>query len=272
MPTTGPIGIFDSGIGGLTVSHEIARLLPSEDLLYLGDTARVPYGSKSPETVIHYSVDNVQFLTERKAKMIVIACNTASAFALPILREKFSVPMIGVIEPGVRGALSRTRNQKIGVIGTEGTIRSQAYATLLKKFNPKAEVYSIACPLFVPLVEEGWLSGEESRAVVARYLSPLKSTGIDTLILGCTHYPLLKPLLREVMGESVALIDSAEETAKELVRLLKTKNLLKGDTGAKKGRHSYCVTDSPERFARVGSLFLGENLDGVERVSVPAAL
>lgn len=250
----------------MTVSREVARLLPREDLLYLGDTARVPYGAKSPETVTRYSLENVRFLAGKGAKVIVVACNTASAFALPTLREKFSVPLLGVIEPGVRGALARTRNGKVGVIGTEGTIRSQAYATLLKKFNLKVEVYSVACPLFVPLVEEGWLSGEESGKVAARYLNPLKATGIDTLILGCTHYPLLKGVIRELLGPSVALIDSAEETAKELARLLKTKNLLSQED--RTGKQSFFVTDSPERFARVGSLFLDQNLEGVERVSV----
>ncbi|MDO8644333.1 MAG: glutamate racemase [bacterium] len=266
-----PIGLFDSGLGGLTVLKAVAERLPHESFLYLGDTARVPYGSKSVETVTRYSLENVSFLVEKGAKVVVVACNTASAYALEALRQKFSIPILGVIEPGVRGALGRTRNQRIGVIGTEGTIRSGAYAALLKKFNPKLEVYSFATPLFVPLVEEGWLSGEEGRQIVKRYLSPLVSLKIDTLILGCTHYPLLKGLLKDVLGDGVALIDSADELAKDLQTVLQKKGIENptSGTGAMNcAPTSFYVTDSPERFCRVGSLFLGENLENVERVTV----
>jgi glutamate racemase len=260
------IGIFDSGIGGLTVFREIAGILPHEDLIYLGDTARVPYGTKSAETVTRYSLQNVRFLLEQKVKMAVVACNTASAFALEELRKHYPVPIVGVIEPGAKGALQATRSKRIGVIGTEGTIKSEAYARNLVGREPHVFVASAPCPLFVPLVEEGWLQGEVAERIAREYLQKLLAQKIDTLILGCTHYPLLKPTLQKVVGNEVALIDSAEETAKEVAFLLAQKGLMRREN--KTPRREFFVTDSPERFRRVGEIFLKNSLKNVRHVTI----
>ena len=260
------IGIFDSGIGGLTVFQEVAEQLPSENLIYLGDTARVPYGSKSAETVKRYALENVQFLMQQKVKMAVVACNTASAFALSELEKKFPIPILGVIEPGVKGALRVSKQKRIGVIGTEGTIRSGAYAHLLRMLEPSAQVISISCPLFVPLVEEGWLEGEIVEKIAKRYFQKMLKAKIDTLILGCTHYPLLKKTLRKVMGRSVTLIDSAEEITKTISSILQREGLARSDK--KQGRRQFFVTDSVERFQRIGSVFLKETLMDVKHVEI----
>ena len=252
--------MFDSGIGGLTVFRELRRRLPGETLLYLGDTARVPYGTKSAETVHRFSREAVEFLLARNVRLIVVACNTVSAVALEKLQTEFSVPLVGVVIPGARGAVRKTKNRKIGVIGTEGTIRSGAYEREIKKLNPAAEVTSTACPLFVPFVEEGWLEGEATRLVADRYLTSLKKTGIDTLILGCTHYPLLKPVIQEALP-NIVLVDSAEETATQVAPMLKP------ETG-EKGEELFFVTDTPERFRRVGEIFLGRGLKNVTHVEI----
>ena len=264
MEAERPIGIFDSGIGGLTVFREIRKLLPRESLIYLGDTARVPYGTKSEKTVQRYARECVAFLQTKGVKLAVVACNTASAFALDPLQRELRIPVVGVIAPGAGGALARTKNRRIGVIGTEGTIRSGAYPREIKKLEPKAEVTGVACPLFVPLVEEGWLEGDATRLIAEKYLHGLKQKGVDALILGCTHYPLLKPVLHAVMG-GTALIDSAEETAAEVSKILADRAIRSGGEPAP---DRFFVTDSPERFRRVGEIFMGGTLSNVTQVEL----
>ena len=263
----GAIGVFDSGIGGLTVLKEIMRILPHEDTIYLGDTARVPYGIKSADTVIRYSLENARFLTKRNIKILVVACNTASAVALPALRERYSLPIIGVIEPGARKAVKVTKKKRVGVIGTKRTIKSRAYSNSIKGMDPKIEVIGQACPLFVPLAEEGWTDNDIAYLTAKKYLHGLKDAYIDTLILGCTHYPLLKGVIKEVVGDSVLLVDSAEEMAVEVTRILKVDNLL--STKDKNGFHNFFVTDAPDTLVREGEDFLeGVDLRGVKQVSV----
>ncbi len=257
-----PIGVFDSGVGGLTVVKEIIRQLPQEDIVYFGDTAHLPYGPKSFQTIKRLVRDNIHFLLKKKIKAVILACHTASAFTLEEMREENPIPIIGVIRPGAGEALRVTKNKRIGVIGTYGTIKSGAYAKELKRLEPEAFVIEKPCPLFVPLVEEGWIEKEATRLIVREYLEPLKEEEIDTLILGCTHYPLLKKEITQVMGE-VSLIDSARATVGRLKRILEEKNLL-----AREGvpRHSFFVSDAPERFARLGKIFLGKEIEKVERV------
>ena len=260
------IGIFDSGVGGLTVLREIMRVLPQEDTLYFGDTARVPYGSKSPETVTRYAGEIASFLIKRDIKLLVVACNTASAVALPTLKRSLPIPVVGVIEPGARRAAMVTRSGRIGVIGTAGTIRSSAYTRAIKRLNPDAEVLTRACPLFVPLAEEGWTDNQVARLTAETYLQELKEAGVDTLVLGCTHYPLLKTMIADVMGPDVTLVDSAEETALTVAAILADKNLLRPPS--ERGNHSYYVSDIPAGFVRVGNRFLGGKLGDVFQVSL----
>lgn len=260
-----PIGVFDSGIGGLTVVKELLKQLPGENIVYFGDTARVPYGIKSEQTVIKFSLQNSRFLARSQIKLLLVACNTASAVSLDALREEFSFPILGVIEPGVRAALRLTKNRKIGIIGTEATIASRAYVKLIKRINPPARIFSQACPLLVPLVEEGWLEGEITAAVIRRYLRSLKEEAIDSLILGCTHYPLLKLLLQEEM-EAVTLIDSAEEVVAEARKILQERGTL--GAGDDPPYRRYYVSDTPSRFMRIGKRFLGEALSPVEQVEI----
>lgn len=257
-----PIGIFDSGLGGLTVLREIEKALPSEDLIYVGDTARVPYGIKSAETVTRYSKEICDFLVGQGVKAIVVACNTSSALALESIRPLYSVPLLGVIEPGAQAAAAATRRQTIGVIGTEGTIKSQSYPQAIRRRLPHAQVESRACPLFVPLVEEGWARHEITRQVAEVYLSPWKSQDLDTLILGCTHYPILKPLLQEVMGSEVVLVDSAQETAKALRELLEERGLLAKDS--KPGTPRFFTTDAPQKMVELAARFLGHEISSAE--------
>ena len=259
----GAIGIFDSGVGGLTVVHAILEALPHEDLIYLGDTARYPYGTKSAETVTRYGIENVDFLAAREIKMLVVACNTASAVALPVLAARYPFPIVGVIEPGARAATTRTRSGKVGVIATDATIASGAYTRALRAARPDLELFTRPCPLLVPLAEEGWLDGPVPRAVCETYLATLRRSGIDTLVLGCTHYPLLKPVIAEVMGDAVALVDSAEETAREVAALLRARGLARPD-GA--GATSFFVTDVPDRFIRIGERFLGARVGSAVRI------
>lgn len=263
-----PIGVFDSGIGGLTVLAEIARALPDEDTIYLGDTARVPYGSKSKETIIRYAVEVADFLIAKEVKLIVVACNTASAYALAELRTRLSVPVIGVIEPGAKAAAAATKSGRVGVIGTEGTIKSSAYCAAIKSLNPNITTYTQACPLFVPLVEEGWTADDVTAAVASRYLNGLKARDIDTLVLGCTHYPLLKKTIASVMGPSVTLIDSAQATAEEVARALAAYDI--ANPGGAVAAHSFFVTDSPKRFVSVGKRFFGAGLETARLASVGA--
>ncbi len=260
------IGIFDSGVGGLTVLKAIAKTLPQEDTIYLGDTARVPYGTKSPETVTRYSRQITSFLVSRDIKLLVVACNTASAFSLDDLKERFPIPIVGVIEPGSRRAATVTKTGKVGVIGTEGTIRSSAYAKAIKRMNPEIEVITRACPLFVPLAEEGWVDNEVARLTAVTYLRGLREEGIDTLVLGCTHYPLLKGIISEVMGEGVTLVDSAEETARTVAEILRNSSCLRPSSEI--GNHHYFVTDVPAGFIRVGNRFLGGRLGDVYQVNL----
>ncbi len=264
------IGIFDSGIGGLTVLKELVRAMPQEDTVYLGDTARVPYGAKSPETVTRYSVEIASFLVKREIKLLVVACNTASAVSLETLQERFPIPIVGVIDPGARRAAAVTRNGKVGVIGTEATIKSSAYTRAIKRMNPAIEVITRACPLFVPLAEEGWTSNEVARLTAQSYLEELKESGVDTLVLGCTHYPLLKEIIAQVMGEKVRLVDSAEETARTVADILRSRELLR--PAAEKGNHHYYVTDVPAGFIRVGNRFLGGKLEDVHQVNLEEAV
>lgn len=257
------IGVFDSGIGGLTVLHSIIEVLPKENTVYLGDTARSPYGTKSVDTVMRYSFENSEFLVEKGVKMVVVACNTSTAIALEQLQRELELPIVGVIGPGVKSAIATTKTKKIGVIGTEATVQSGAYTRALKASDPMIEVYSRACPLFVPLVEEGWTDNQVVEMTVKAYLESLKQSGIDTLILGCTHYPLLKKAIRKFMGSGVRLVDSAEETAKEVAAVLK-KSARARKSG--KGVHSFFVTDAPDRFIKVGRRFLGERVESAVRI------
>ena len=265
MSDSRPIGIFDSGVGGLTVVSQIEKLLPKERIVYFGDTARVPYGSKSKETVTKFSVENIEFLMEHDVKLIVVACNTASSLSLNFLKRCFRVPVIGVIEPGAKTAADVTRNNRIGVIGTQATISSGAYEKAIKKISSRVTVYSQSCPLFVPLVEEGWLRGKVTLEVASVYLGPLRSRRIDVLILGCTHYPLLKDVIRKIVGRSVLLIDSAEEVAKETREILDANGLLDSSRGDK--RHNFFVSDEPGRFIKLGMRFLKKRIECVRRAS-----
>ncbi|MBI2434130.1 MAG: glutamate racemase [Candidatus Hydrogenedentes bacterium] len=260
----GAIGIFDSGVGGLTVFQAVAARLPDEPIVYLGDTARVPYGTKSPETVVRYAQSCAGILLARGVKLLVVACNTASAFALDALRASVEVPVIGVVEPGARAALGRTRNRRIGVIGTSGTVSSGAYLRAIRALSPDSEVFAQACPLFVPLAEEGWTEGEVPRAVAREYLRPLLNNAIDTLILGCTHYPLLARTIGAVSGPGVTLVDSAAETAQAVAATLEDLGLRAQSTGP--ARREFLVTDAPEVFTRVAKRFLDAELHNVEWV------
>lgn len=261
-----PIGIFDSGVGGLTVLAAIRRLLPAEALVYLGDTARVPYGNKSAETILRYTEECLAFLAKKGVKAIVIACNTASAHALPYLTHRFHLPLLGVIEPGAAAALQQTRNKHIGVIGTHATINSDVYAKALKARDETTTITSLACPLFVPLVEEDWLEHEVTLRIAQHYLESLSRDGMDTLILGCTHYPLLKKIIARVVGEGVALIDSAEAVAATLKEMLGEKKLLA--TTTQKSPLQIYVTDLPARFEITARRFLDEAIPVVKRITL----
>jgi len=257
------IGIFDSGVGGLTVVHRLLEALPREHLLYLGDTARHPYGTKSADVVTRYALENTEFLAEKDVKLVVVACNTASAVALEAMNERFGVPIVGVIEPGARAAVAATRNRKVGVIGTEATIASGSYTRALRALDSHLEIYTRACPLFVPLAEEGWVENEVARQAVALYLASLRRSRIDTLVLGCTHYPLLTEAIAAYMGHEVQLIDSAAETASEVAETLAALGLARAD-GA--GSASFFVTDVPDRFVKIGGRFLGAAVDSAVRI------
>jgi glutamate racemase len=261
-----PIGVFDSGVGGLTVLRAVLERLPGESTLYLGDTARVPYGTKSAEVVTRYSLKNAGFLLERGIKLLVVACNTASAVALPALSAVLPVPVLGVIAPGARAALARTRGGSVGVIGTPGTIRSGAYQRELQAGGEAVRVTARACPLFVPLAEEGWTHGDVPRLVAREYLQGFERERVDTLVLGCTHYPLLKDIIAEVVGPGVALVDSAEATAAAVAGLLEREGTLAPAGHAP--THGFFVTDVPERFVEVGARFLGRPIAAAEQVDL----
>lgn len=260
-----PLGVFDSGIGGLTVARALFERLPRESVIYFGDTARVPYGPKSPETVRRYSSEILSFLLKHGVKAVVVACNTSTAHALSTLQQQSPVPVVGVIEPGARAAVAATRTGTIGVIGTAGTIASGAYERAIKAQRPDARVHSRPCPLFVPLVEEGWFDHPAAELIAREYLEPLKRAKVDVLVLGCTHYPLLKTLLARVMGPEVTLVDSAEETATAVARELERLSLL---ANGGSHDHRFVVSDDEPHFRKVGALFLGERLKQVEVVAL----
>lgn len=262
-----PIGIFDSGIGGLTVVRQIHRRLPNENLIYLGDTARVPYGTKSPATVVRFACEDTQFLLQQNVKAVVVACNTASAWALPTLQQKFDLPIFGVIIPGACAALEKTKTQRIGIIGTSATIRSQAYSKAILARCDTAQVFAHACPLLVPLVEEAWNDHPVTLRVLREYLRPLLRHRIDTLVLGCTHYPLLKAAIRKVTHEKIALIDSAESCALYVKERLAALKLL--STNRKhRGTIQPFVTDEVERFDELAARFLDQKTEPAWKIEL----
>jgi len=262
-----PIGVFDSGIGGLTVVKALRDLLPNEDIVYLGDTARVPYGPKSPETVQRYAFELAQMLTEKNAKALVVACNTVSSVALPLLTKKFSAPVIGVIEPGARAALQATRNRHIGVIGTRATIRSRAYEKVLRATDDNVRVSSRACPLLVPLIEEGLLDDDVTDRMIARYLQPLVGDGIDTLVLGCTHYPLLTEAIARGLGRQVTLVDSAQNCARAVQEMLDRQSLRAPLSNH--GELHVALTDAADNFLNVARDALQLNFGEIELQPLP---
>ena len=262
------IGVFDSGVGGLTVLKAIHDRLPGERTAYLGDTARVPYGPRSPEVIIRYCIDNARFLLNQDLKLLVVACNTASAVALGVLQRMLPIPVIGVIDPGARAAVAATRSDRIGIIGTKGTVKSGAYQSAIRKYRGDVELKAVPCPLFVPLAEEGWTEGKIASDIAAEYLRAFDGFQMDTLVLGCTHYPLLRGAIARVLGEGVALVEPAQTTAAEAAALLESRGW-KAAESVSKARHLYFVTDQPEQFAEVGQRFLGEPLTAIERISLP---
>lgn len=255
-----PLGVFDSGIGGLTVVRELLREVPGERLVYLGDTARSPYGSKSPQNLIRFALEVGAFLKAKGVKMLVVACNSSSAYSLPALRRSLGIPVVGVIEAGARAAVGRRKGQRVGVVGTHATVRSGAYQKAILSLAPGARVFSQACPLFVPLVEEGWARHPVALQAARHYLLPLKRAGVESVVLGCTHYPLLKPVIAKVLGPDIALVDSARETAREVKELLHTAGLTSGRTRVAFGDHRFYVTDLPQQFSSQGRRFLGRAL------------
>lgn len=278
-----PIGIFDSGLGGLTVVKEIIKILPNENIVYLGDTARVPYGNKSKQTIINYSIQNTKFLLKHNIKLLVVACNTSSSYAIPILKKIYkNLLIVDVILPGAKAAVLATKNFKIGVIGTKATIKSNMYPKFIKRFAKKVEVFCQATPLFVPLIEEGWVDEAYKndnyttsqilnhksiiKKVAQEYLADFKKNNIDVLVLGCTHYPAIKNILKEIMGEKVVIVDSATETAKVVRKLLEKNNLL--NHSSYKGEIKFFVTDDPNNFKVIGSLLLSKKIKKVKKIDL----
>jgi len=268
--TTAPIGIFDSGVGGLTVAKEVFKILPGEDVVYFGDVGRTPYGGRSKEIITSFTAQDVSFLVEQKVKFIICACNSASSVALDEVSSGYDIQMIGVIEPGARAAVEKTRSGKIGVIGTHATISSNAYARFVHTIDPALKVFSLACPLFVPLAEEGYVDKKATRLIAQDYLQTMLDVEIDTLVLGCTHYPMLKSVIADVMGESVTLIDSGEETARVAHQMLTDANLLNpaAQKPDLKGEHKYFVSDVPQRFSMVASRFLEQEIGNITRIDI----
>ncbi len=265
MDVLNPIGVFDSGVGGLTVASEIMKQLPNERIIYFGDTARVPYGNKSKKTIIKYSKQIVNFLLEKNVKAIVIACNTASALALEEIKAQVSIPVIGVVEPGAKTAASVTKNNNMGIIGTKGTISSGIYQELLNKTNPEVNVYGKACPLFVPLVEEGWINDPITFDVARRYLADFMEIDIDTLVLGCTHYPLLRDTISSVLGNRVNLVNPAFETAKTLKDVLISKGI---KSHQKTSNHEFYVSDGVDQFDTFAEGILPHYLKGAKEINI----
>jgi glutamate racemase len=261
-----PIGIFDSGVGGLTVVAEIFKQLPDEQIVYFGDVGRYPYGGRSKETIINFARQDIRFLLEHNVKFIIAACNSASAVALETVTEEFDIDIQGVIEPGAKAAVETTKNRRIGIIGTKATIGSNSYAKAIEKLSDRIKVFSLACPLFVPLAEENYINKEATRLIAKDYLKSLTDVDIDTLVLGCTHYPLLKEVIARAAGDKVTLIDSAESTARELAKVLKQKNKLRL---SKNGTaHKFYVSDVPDKFSQVAEQFLGHSIDNITRIDI----
>lgn len=265
---TAPIGVFDSGVGGLTVAREIMRNLPKEDIVYFGDTARVPYGSKSKDNIIRYSRQIIHFLQTKGVKAIVIACNTASALALDAVKDEFNIPIIGVVEPGARAALEVTVNKKIGVIGTEATVRSAMYEKIIKEIAPEVSVIAKACPLFVPLVEEGFKRHQVTDEIIDFYLADLKESDIDALILGCTHYPLLRSKICEYVGDKMTLVNPAYETAMDLKRILKEMDMENPDIEGDHGSYSFYVSDAADKFKQFANSILPYDIDTTKQINI----
>ena len=261
-----PIGVFDSGIGGLTVVKRLASTLPAEDIVYFGDTARVPYGSKSNTTVIEYSFQDTKFLLSKNVKAVVVACNTASSIAIDELKKNFEVPIIGMINPGAKLAISSTKNGKIGVIGTRATISNKAYSNEIRQIDPSMVVYEKACPLFVPLAEEGWINHKATYEIAEEYLQELRDLQIDTLVLGCTHYPILSEVIQKVIGNNVTLIDSGVASAGIIKEELDRTNLYTHRNT--NGNHDFYVSDIPVKFKEVAELFLGRPVTEVHKVDL----
>lgn len=261
-----PIGVFDSGLGGLTVLKEIAAMMPGESIAYFGDCGRIPYGTKSKETVIKYALQDTRFLLTKDIKMVVIACNTASATGYEIIKGKFNIPVIEVINPGAKAAVKETKNKKVGIIGTKGTIKSNVYEEVINKLDNDIEIYSKACPLFVQLVEEGWWDNDITLRIAREYLIPLKEKNIDTLVLGCTHYPLIYNIISKVMGNGVKLISSGEEVAKVVRKLIKENDNARDSNLIPVFR--YYTSDSIENFECLGSTFLGEDINYAEKIDI----
>ena len=261
-----PIGVFDSGIGGLTVLKEVVEQLPGEDIIYFGDTARIPYGTRSKETVIKYFFQSVRFLLTKEIKAIIIACNTASALAMEESKKVFDIPIIGVIDPGAKAAASSTKNSTIGIIGTEGTINSQSYQRKIRKMLPGGEIIGISCPLFVPIVEEGWENTDVAYITAQKYLLELKEHNVDSLVLGCTHYPALRYTIAKVLGDNVTLVNPAYETAKAAKIMLKEQNLLSSKIDG--GKCDFYVSDDPEKFKRIGGNILRKEIASVQKVNI----
>ena len=261
-----PIGVFDSGLGGLTVLKEIMDILPNENIIYFGDTARVPYGPRSKETVIKYTFQAINFLLTKNVKAIVIACNTATATSLVVAQQHYNMPIVGVIEAGARTAVEMTKNNKVGVIGTEGTINSKAYEQEIHKLNSSIQILGKSCPLFVPIAEEGWSDTEVAYLTAMRYLQELKDSNIDSLVLGCTHYPLLINTISKVMGDKVTLVNPARETAKDLLNILSDKNLLREEKA--EPDYSYYVSDAPNKFSYIGQGFLNKNIENIYQIEI----
>lgn len=265
---TAPIGVFDSGVGGLTVAREIMRNLPKEDIVYFGDTARVPYGSKSKDNIIRYSRQIIHFLQTKGVKAIVIACNTASALALDTVKDEFDIPIIGVVEPGARAALAVTENKKIGVIGTEATVRSSMYEKIIQGINPEVSVIGKACPLFVPLVEEGFKKHQVTDEIIDYYLASLKQSDIDALILGCTHYPLLRSKIKEYVGEKITLVNPAYETAMDLKRILQEMDMENPDIEGDHGSYSFYVSDAADKFKQFANSILPYDIETTKQINI----
>jgi glutamate racemase len=266
-----PIGIFDSGVGGLTVAREIFALLPGEDVVYFGDVGRTPYGPRSKEIIIQFTAQDVAFLMENRVKFIVCACNTASAVALDEVAGNYTVKMIGVIRPGAEAAVAKTKNGRIGVIGTQATIASNSYARMVHEIDPKLKIFSLACPLFVPLAEEGYIDKEATYLIARDYLQTMIDVDVDTLIMGCTHYPLLEHVIADVMGDKVTLINSGRETALVAYDALAKSNLLNSQTSQTpplEGEHKFFVSDVPDKFAQVATRFLGRMVDRITRIDI----